>query len=32
VLKALEQENMQFVADTFAVALEADLITADDFR
>jgi uncharacterized protein with PIN domain len=32
VLKALEHENMQFVADTFAVALEADLITADDFR
>lgn len=32
VLKALEHENMQFVVDTFAVALEADLITADDFR
>ncbi len=32
VLKTLEHENMQFVVDTFAVALEADLITADDFR
>jgi hypothetical protein len=32
VLKTLEHENMQFVADTFAAALEADLITADDFR
>jgi hypothetical protein len=31
VLKTLEHENMQFVADTFAAALEADLITADDF-
>lgn len=30
-LKALEHENMQFVADTFAAALDADLITADDF-
>lgn len=32
VLKALEHENMQHVVDTFATALEADLITADDFR
>lgn len=32
VLKALEHENMQFVADTFAAALDADLISADDFR
>ena len=32
VLKALEHENMQYVADTFAAALAADLITADDFR
>ena len=32
VLKALEHENMQYVADTFAAALHADLITADDFR
>jgi hypothetical protein len=31
VLKALEHENMQFIADTFAAALGADLITADDF-
>jgi hypothetical protein len=31
VLKALEQENMQYVADTFTAALAADLITADDF-
>jgi hypothetical protein len=31
-LKALEHENMQFVADTFSAALAADLITADDFR
>lgn len=31
VLKALEHENMQYVVDTFAAALEADLITADDF-
>jgi hypothetical protein len=30
-LKELEHENMQFVADTFAAALEADLISADDF-
>ncbi|HEX3609188.1 MAG TPA: hypothetical protein VHU14_05895 [Solirubrobacterales bacterium] len=32
VLKALEQENMQFVLDTFVAALDADLISADDFR
>ncbi len=32
VLKALEHENMQHVADTFSAALEADLISADDFR
>jgi hypothetical protein len=32
VLKALEHENMQYVADTFAAALAADLIDADDFR
>lgn len=31
-LRELERENMQFVVDTFAAALEADLITADDFR
>ena len=30
-LKALERENMEWVADTFASALAADLITADDF-
>jgi hypothetical protein len=32
VLKALEHENMQFVVDTFIAALDADLISADDFR
>jgi hypothetical protein len=32
VLKALEQENMQYIVETFATALNADLITADDFR
>jgi len=32
VLKALEHENMQHIADTLATALEADLISADDFR
>lgn len=32
VLKTLERENMQHVAKTFAAALEADLITAEDFR
>ena len=30
-LKQIEHENMQYVADTFAAALAADLITADDF-
>jgi hypothetical protein len=30
-LKALEHENMSFIAETFAAALGADLITADDF-
>ncbi len=32
VLKTLEHENMQHVADTLAAALAADLISADDFR
>lgn len=32
VLKELEHENMRFVVETFATALGADLITADDFR
>ena len=32
VLKELERENMQHVADSFTAALAADLITADDFR
>ncbi len=32
VLKQLERENMQQVADAFAAALAADLLTADDFR
>lgn len=31
-LKELEHENMQFVVETFAAALAADLISADDFR
>ncbi len=31
-LEELEHESMQRVADTFAMALEADLITAEDFR
>jgi hypothetical protein len=31
-LKEIEHENMRVVADTFAVALDADLISADDFR
>ena len=30
-LKEIEHENMQYVAETFAAALAADLITADDF-
>jgi hypothetical protein len=32
VLKTLEHENMEFVVETFAAALDADLISADDFR
>ena len=32
VLKAIEHENMEYVAETMRAALEADLITADDFR
>jgi hypothetical protein len=32
VLKAIEHENMEYVVETIAAALEADLITADDFR
>jgi hypothetical protein len=32
VLKLLERENMQNLADSFTAALDADLITADDFR
>lgn len=31
-LKALEQDNMRHMAETLAAALEADLISADDFR
>jgi len=31
VLKSLEHENMQFVLETFSAALDADLISADDF-
>jgi hypothetical protein len=31
-LKALERENMAQMAETFITALEADLISADDFR
>jgi hypothetical protein len=31
VLKGLERENMQRVAQAFATALQADLITAEDF-
>jgi hypothetical protein len=30
-LSQISRENMQYVADTFAAALAADLITADDF-
>jgi hypothetical protein len=30
-LKGLERENMEWIADAFAVALAADLITAEDF-
>jgi hypothetical protein len=32
VLRQLARENMQHMADSFTVALAADLITADDFR
>lgn len=32
VLEELVRENMQRVADSFAAAMKADLITADDFR
>jgi hypothetical protein len=32
VLKTLEHENMEFVVETFSAALDADLISADDFR
>jgi hypothetical protein len=32
VLGRLQRENMQRVADSLVAALEADLITADDFR
>lgn len=32
VLADLVRENMQHVVDAFSAALEADLITADDFR
>jgi hypothetical protein len=32
VLEELERESMQRVAEAFATALQADLITADDFR
>jgi hypothetical protein len=31
-LKALTHENMEWIAEAFSTALEADLITADDFR
>jgi len=31
-LRALERSNMTAMADTFAAALAADLITADDFQ
>jgi hypothetical protein len=31
VLKGLERESMQRMAETFAAALDADLITAEDF-
>jgi hypothetical protein len=32
VLKRLERENMENLAAAFALALDADLITAEDFR
>jgi hypothetical protein len=31
VLKELEHENMRHIVEAFSVALEADLITAEDF-
>lgn len=31
-LQGLERESMRHIADAFATALAADLITADDFR
>jgi hypothetical protein len=31
-LADLARENMQWVTDSFVAALDADLITADDFR
>lgn len=31
-LEALERESMREIAETFTAALEADLISADDFR
>jgi hypothetical protein len=32
VLRELERENMQCAVEAFATALEADLISAEDFR
>jgi hypothetical protein len=32
VLHQLERENMEHLADAFAAAMRADLLTADDFR
>lgn len=32
ILEELERESMQRVVESFATALEADLLTADDFR
>lgn len=32
MLEELERESMQQVAEVFSTALQADLITADDFR
>jgi hypothetical protein len=31
-LREMERENMEYVAETLGAALDADLITADDFR
>jgi hypothetical protein len=31
-LKQLERENMRHMADAFSAALDADLLTAEDFR